>query len=79
MSESEREAATARARALEAELASDAAASAGTAQSHHLAVELHTDAAKWCRRTGAPARAHRHQTWAKLHAQLAARIIAEDE
>lgn len=76
----ELEKATARQRSLEAELASDAAAAVdpATPASHHLAVELHTEAARWSRKVGATRRAYRHETWAKIHAQLAARLVDDD-
>lgn len=65
---------TARRRSLDADLASDAAAAAVTAAANLHAVQLHRDASEWWKRAGEMRHAERHETWAKVHAQLAARL-----
>ncbi|HTW17071.1 MAG TPA: hypothetical protein VMF51_18215 [Nocardioides sp.] len=74
----EEAASTAGRRSLDADLASDAAAKAKTPTANLHAVELHREAAAWWRRAGDARLVERHETWAKLHAQLAARL-GDDE
>lgn len=78
MVEMDAAAVTAGRRSLDADLASDAAAAAVTADANLHAIELHREAASWWRRASNEKMAERHDTWAKVHAQLAARLADTD-
>lgn len=71
--------ATASRRSLDADLATDGATDTESPAAHLHACELHRDAAAWWRRAGDLRLVERHEGWAKVHAQLAARLTEDEE